>query len=595
METINYQEINIQELEVKIEKYPMAESPHLLDNFLIIGYEEIYLEQVIIKRLDLKDFYQIKEKRNNIGEKDLNGVSIINEYKCKNFPTILSSISSNFNEGNLDGNQIIHKVFPIPPSIYYSNDEVYRPYDTNVIFTYIHNNNVNIGYGFIFYELKKINNKLKICMPKAFVILSQYPYFKVFTHLCREIKKLYDNSQLQIPIEIQIFNIVNFIPPPVNSHMNMVLLLNEDLFEINKCNTQKEFFNKNNEIYVLSQLSGYRFPEIIFTKLFDYLPVTEILEVYFGLICGKTIGFFSEKIEILNSVMYMYQQFFFPLFSNENIGALSPTKYFYGQNISQNIVGFLCKYEDLEKFNPSRELKKGEFRFLSKEEEDENKELEPLFFKCDYIVDLDKKELKEQEKNINIKRLEENIKLRKYFQKLFKKREYYSTSLLENYISNLVQKLREISFKITNYNKIIFSAFFDLTDREELFNREILDAFYRFNLNISYLYYLKISKYNGDYNISKEDNIKSKEESNLDEEEYLFLSSFSNSVYCNSLINFVGGYSPKVPKIYKTPKRIFENLLALKKIFINDKEEYFENILGIYDLIYNIKGKKIYI
>ena len=94
--------------------------------------------------------------------------------------------------------------------------------------------------------------------------------------------------------------------------------------------------------------------------------------------------------------MYMYQQFFFPLFSNENIGALSPTKYFYGQNISQNIVGFLCKYEDLEKFNPSRELKKGEFRFLSKEEEDENKELEPLFFKCDYIVDLDKKELKEQ-------------------------------------------------------------------------------------------------------------------------------------------------------------------------------------------------------
>ena len=68
-----------------------------------------------------------------------------------------------------------------------------------------------------------------------------------------------------------------------------------------------------------------------------------------------------------------------------------------------------------------------------------------------------------------------------------------------------------------------------------------------------------------------------------------FFFSFSNSLYCNVLGNFIGGYSKNEPIIYKAPKRIFEKLLTLKKI-LND-EKYFQYILDIYDSVYIIKNE----
>ena len=592
IETNNYQEIKLQDLEVKIEKYPMGESPHLLENFLIIGYEEIYIEQVIIKNIELKYFIH----KNILSNTKTN----LKEFKCRNFPTILSSIGSN-NKGEIfDGKYIIEKVFPIPPIIYFTKEENNIIDNKNIVFTNIQNNNVNIGYGYVFYEYKKIKD-LIIYIPKAFVIISQYPFFKVYNHLCKDIKKLYENRQLQIPIEVQIFNIVNFVPVPIKSHMNMVLFSNEDLFEINKCKTQKEFFNKNKDIYILGQLSGYRYPEINFIGLTDQISSLMILEVYLELLCGKTIAFFSKNIEILNSVMFIFQQLFFPLSSNENISGLSPTKYFYSQNIEQNIVGFVCEYDDLENLNPNRELKEGEFRFLSKEEEEEKKDLEPLLFKCDYIFVLDKKELKHRVIYNNGKQLEENkdnLNLRKYIERLIWKKEYDNSSYLENSIIKLLEIINEISFQSTSYGDVN-NNFFIINDRIEFINRKILNAFYQFNLNIIFLYYLKISTFKGDYRIPKETqdiNIKSKGDSGLKDDEYLFFSSFSNSVYCNSLRNMVEGFSSTLPKIYKTPKKILEYLISLKMIFNTVKDTYFENILDIYDSIYNIKDEKcIYI
>ena len=394
-----YPGVNLEDLEVKIEKYPMAESPRLLENFLIMGYEDLYFQEIIVKNLQPINFIPDIDKPDIKGRKGSDTKLYLREYKCRNLPTILSSISSNFNEGIFDGNQIIEKVFPIPPSVYYGNVEnspqEMANLNTNVVFTNIQNNVVNIGYGFIFYDFKIIN-KLKIYMPKAFVVISQYPYFKIFNQLCKEIKKLYNNNQIQIPIEIQLYNIVNFVPAPVNSNMKMVLFPGEDLFEINKCKQQEEFFNlKNQETYDLDQLSGYRCSDINFCELFSVLSVETIVEVYLELISGKIIGFFSKYIEILNLTMYIFQQFFFPISPNENVSGLSPTKFFCNDNIDQYIVGFVCGYEDLDNFNPFRELKPGEFRCLS--EEEEIKDLDPALFKCDYILDLDKKILKEQD------------------------------------------------------------------------------------------------------------------------------------------------------------------------------------------------------
>jgi len=589
--------IDLKDLEVKIEKYPMAESPNLLENFLIIGYEDLYFDEVILKNLPPLNINQENEKLDMKTRKNSDMKLCYKEYKCRNLPTILGSISSNFSGGIFDGNQIIEKVFPIPPSVYYGYIDI--PHEPiNVVFTNIQNNVVNIGYAFIFYETKIVNkNKIiiKIFVPKAFVIISQYPYFNIFSHLCKDIKKSYNNKQLQIPIEIQLYNIVNFVPAPVNSSMKMTLIPGEELFFINnKCKNNEEYFKfESQDKYYLAQLSGYRCSDINFSELFSVLSVETIVEVYLELISGKTIGFFSKHIEILNSTMYIFQQFFFPLAPNENVSSLSPTKFFCCENIDQYIVGFVCGYDDLELYNPSRELKPGEFKFLS--EEEEKNCLDILLFKCDYILDLDKKILKEQDKyfvgNEDNEENKQNIRLSEYFKKVIGGS---SNSILDSCITKLLGKLKDISYKLTSYqhNSSSLPKFFNSNDSNELLNRLILDAFYQFNLNIAYIYYLKISSYNGDYRVSKEDQdvkIKSKDESGLNDDEYLFFSSFSNSLYCNVLGNIIGGYSSKEPTIYKTPKRIFEKLLTLKKIV--GKDEYFQNILDIYDSVYISKEK----
>ena len=144
--------INLEDLEVKIEKYPMAESPNLIENFLIIGYEDLYFQEVIAKNIPAINLNQENEKVELKIRKGSDGKLCLKEYKCRNFPTILGSISSNFNGGIFDGNQILEKVFPVPPSVYYGivenpSQEMVN-LTTNVVFTNIQNNVVNIGYGF---------------------------------------------------------------------------------------------------------------------------------------------------------------------------------------------------------------------------------------------------------------------------------------------------------------------------------------------------------------------------------------------------------------------------------------------------------------
>ena len=587
MESTPNEGINFKNLELPIEKYPMAESPNLIENFLIIGYEDTYLQEVIYKNLQININPEIE--RNDKMRKGSDAKIIYKEYKCKNLPTILGSISSNFDGAIFDGNQIIEKVFPVPPCLRYGNQEGIPNAFENIVFTNIQNNVVNIGYAYIFYETKTIN-KIIVCLPKAFVIISQYPLFNTFNQLCMEIRKLYSLDQLEIPIEIQIYNIVNFINAPINSSLNMTLIPNEELFQINRLKTNEELFNLNQqEKYYMNQLSGYRCPDFNFTEIFSILSVETIIEVYLELLSGKTIGFFSQNLEVLNFTMYIYQQFLFPFAPNENVSALSPIKYFCSENVDQSLVGFFCCYDDLDFYNPFREPKDGEPIFLS--EDDKNKDLDPLLFKCNFILDLDKKIFKEKDYgNLGIEESKNNQKISEYFKRLLGG-SINNNSLLERAINELHKKLREFSYKLTNTieskpNNTCYQPKFINSENNQSYNRELLNAFYNFNLNISYIYYLKVSTYTGDYKIGKEEQdktIKTREQSGLDEEDYLFYTSFSNSLFCNVLSNFVGGYSPKEPIIYKTPKRIFDELITLKKISCQDLSEL---ILDIYDSVY---------
>ena len=82
---------NIKSFQAPLKKYPLSNSIHLIDYFLIIGYEDTYIKEKIIKDIQIKDFPSANT----------------NIYKSNNFPTILSSINSDYEGEIIDDERII--------------------------------------------------------------------------------------------------------------------------------------------------------------------------------------------------------------------------------------------------------------------------------------------------------------------------------------------------------------------------------------------------------------------------------------------------------------------------------------------------------
>lgn len=585
---------NIKELQ--IEKYPMALSPNLFEYFLIMGYEESYIQEKIIK----KSAQKIIDKFKEIKSKDKN-VELFDEKRCRNLPTILFSIGSNFSYPMEDEISIIQKVFPIPPSVFYTpiDNNVFEPFVKNFIFTNIQNVAIYIGYVFIFYEPRIIKEKIKIFIPKAFVIISQYPFFCIFQKMCNELlEKQFKNEQIQIPIEIQLYNIVNFIPAPVNESINIAFFPSCELYDIMmKCKNDLDLFElnktkKDNEEYSLKQLSGYRQSEIDFSFILSLLPVDIILKIYLQLLTGHTIAVFSKNISRLNSTIYIFQQLFYPLNHDESVFCVSPVRYFCAEFLTQNILGFLCSYEEVNNYNPFRDLKPGENKFLSEEEENDN--LDPILFGCDFVLDLDKKDLINVDNNNTMENYKEHKhKTQKILNLVDTINKGNKLTELEYSIKILTDELKEVSLKKTMYQTKEKLQIENIFTDEIISNKKIQNAFYKFNLDISYQYFQYYSSYNGSYlwdKISIIKDPKSIQESGLNENDYLFFTLFSETFYCNILNIFVGGYSDVEPVLYKTPRIIFENFIFFKKL--SEKENKKINGLDFLEIIDKIYIKK---
>ena len=308
--------------------------------------------------------------------------------------------------------------------------------------------------------------------------------------------------------------------------------------------------------------------------------------IYLNLICGRKIAFFYKDIDHLSIILHLFHQMLNPFSPQENVSCLSPIKFFCNDIVDQNIVGFLCNYDDLEKFDPFRQIKEGEFRCLTNEEE--NKLLAPFYFRCDYIFDLKNNIFKEPDKYISItneKYINENKKLNDFIIKLFE-RKFFSFSedipsdssdfkkIVKDLYSNLEAIINKLSVskrfqkKPNNSIDLVLSPFVQEYNFQQ--NHIILELFYQFNLNFTYIYYKYFSSYNGNFNLSKEQQInlkpKPQNETGLKDEEYLFFISFHNSIFGYCLDNLIGGYSSLEPIINKGSKLIFENLLYYLKI-----------------------------
>ena len=218
-----------------INKCPyLGYSEYLIEYFSIIGYTQTFIPELITI---------LKERQKNN-----------NQSKNKNPypPTTLSSItSSNKDYGIVDNELIITQLYPENPNLILKEANQLEPEKSNVIYSFCFDSNDGKNklfytcFGYKFYELyKDSNSDEEYYIPKALCIISQYSFFNTFYLICKNLYNLLINNSCKIPFEILVYNIVNFIPSPINSNLQL------NLFWDNK---------KKNRIMSVNWVSQHRF------------------------------------------------------------------------------------------------------------------------------------------------------------------------------------------------------------------------------------------------------------------------------------------------------------------------------------------------
>ena len=253
-----------------IERYPFnGRSKYLIDKFYIIGFEYDLIHKLIIEN-QIKDILKIEEKNelNNSDFNDLIGSRKIQSEELKSLsfpdtaPTLLNEISSDFNKQMPEIEVIINMIFPTGCEFFYSVNECTEednnkrisetksvrttitstkselggkkskqktPKPYNVVFSYNpqegNNSKKSInGFSFVFYqkhlESKIIENKrYTFYIPYTFCILSEFPFYNSYYLLCNQLFNLIKSKKVEIPLELIIYNIVNFTPSPLNCNV----------------------------------------------------------------------------------------------------------------------------------------------------------------------------------------------------------------------------------------------------------------------------------------------------------------------------------------------------------------------------------------
>ena len=80
------------------------------------------------------------------------------------------------------------------------------------------------GFAYVFFkefaEKQEIGEiKFTFYVPVTFCIISEFPYFNSYYRLCKQIIQLFQNNKNEIPLEILLYNIINFCPSPINGEV----------------------------------------------------------------------------------------------------------------------------------------------------------------------------------------------------------------------------------------------------------------------------------------------------------------------------------------------------------------------------------------
>ena len=539
------------EEELKIKKNPyLAISQSLIEYFEIIGYNENFVPKIL-------DTY----KKNK------------NEFK----PTVISSIISQQDYVIVDNKLLISQIYPENPKtilINKNNISTESPPTSNVIYSFCFDSSDGkkkifyVCYAFKFYEkyqyyLNK-NYSEEYYIPKAFCIISQYYYFSLFEYICNTIYNLINEKvEDNMPIELIVYNIVNFIPSPIYHPLGL------DLFGY-ALKTKK---------HELGQISGYPYLDFDLVEIFNLLPINLVLEIYLLTFLETSIIFFCSNLELLSMVMFIMFVLNYPC--ND-----SP---YYWHVVSVSRDNFVGENKFVGKFMVS---------FIGVNSSyTEDFDTSP-FGKYHYIADLDNKKcfiinVGELDEDNEIDDFQNLTDILIYIQNILKDNKIDSVFLKKN-VQLLKKNLESILSKNPEFStsaKNKYVNFFKISSSIRDTNKEIQESFYYFNLSILMLLFQDYSLNNSFSSIKKEDaNSSSKklkkffsldENSELSKEEQLFLKLYRNSTkYVLYFDNFIKSFDAievfKIPLLF-SEEFINERILNNKNSFAN-KASFFKII-----------------
>ena len=416
-----------------LKRYPFHGcSKHLIDKFLIIGYDKMVFDKVI--QPSHKSSLTQRNDSSNSFRNSYNPLSNSYSFPINTEPSIINEICSDYSKELLDNEIITSLVFPNKPLGYYFDSERSKEeakknqsqQNYSVIFNSNPSSNTGLkksynGIAYIVFEKFHIPNKNEIYkIPKAFCILSEFPFYSSFYKLLQIISTKFKHPG-HIPVEVFVHNIVCYTPSPINQNIKLLIPLkhkHDDLSSLSNSMSSKktkitDIYNNNNsnrgggdninsnlEQLTFPLLNGLPILEYSLPKIFLYLGPQLAFKTFIFSFIEKDILVFSTNHELLSLVIYTFHSLSYPLNDGnyywQNVSVsyqdlLSESGPFVNQSYPV-MLGVHSKYNDsyINKNNKSEhfvlDLDNKTFTFVYQKETEEVKQLNYLLHFINKII-----------------------------------------------------------------------------------------------------------------------------------------------------------------------------------------------------------------
>ena len=493
-------------LNKKIKRFPFnGSSPYLIDKLVIFGYDSLTKEKDIYPKV--QDFLQKSTPKNEKTDNNVIGSFIpgtktpYNPYIKQNYfeipfePNILGEICSDYSKEVITNENILELVFPNKYHGYYyptyemfikAKNENGFPHKHRMVFHSNPDTNEGLkksqfGFAKIFYEKVEIkSNKSILLLPKVFCIISEFPFYSAFKEIISRLKYwFYNEPELTIPIEILLYNLIAYVPSPLNTSicLNLDSCLETSVKQpmTSRNTTKKITFEKQNNlppcVLHFPILTGVPVIQINLQNMLRYFTPAMFFKIFIFSFLEKDILFFSTNLEMISMAIFVFSNLNFP-FNDGNYywfnASVSYKSLVTGNSVfvghtNTTMLGIHCPYT--------------------------NNYINQVKMRDHFICDLDKKEF-EYIKSKGSEDVKPTMNLLSFIKKVCKDRTIDNSKLFSIF-RNLYVKIEKECKGSSHNDANGYPLFYDKVDIDA--NKQIQEYFYTFIAEITSNMYKNIS------------------------------------------------------------------------------------------------------